>query len=283
MKRAVIIASAKGGLGKSTTARVFVDLARKAARRVAAWDLDTGTGSLAIVYESRDPEVGCASEDVRDRKARGAWLDSLYGDADDVVLDVPGGAMNDLLRFADGAAHLVEEMKLAGREVVVVSVIGTQRDSTLTPQNAIDTFGASVHHVVVKNGHYGDEDQFVVYDGFDDPESGERKFGNTATVVREAGGEVVFMRRLNVDAMQVLDLKGMTFAEGEFAAARIGRRWSSSVRHWLQDVEEAFAGTWLSANGEIAEHGSGSPAAAIKKPKRRGEQRGEVGEQLATA
>jgi hypothetical protein len=33
------------------------------------------------------------------------------------VLDVPGGAMADLLRFIDGASHLLDEMKLAGRDV----------------------------------------------------------------------------------------------------------------------------------------------------------------------
>jgi hypothetical protein len=268
MKRAIIIASAKGGLGKSTTARVFVDLARRAGRRVAAWDLDAGTGSMALVYPERDPEVGCGTEDVRSRKARGAWLDSLHGDADDVVLDVPGGAMADLLRFVDGAAHLVEEMKLAGREVVIVSVIGTQRDSTATPLDAIDTFGSAVHHVVVKNGHYGEEDQFLVYDGFDDPMTGQRRYGKPADDVRAAGGEVVFVRRLNVDSMQILDLEGMTFADGAFAAAKIGRRWSAYVRNWLTDVEEALAGSWLSANGEAG--ASADPA--VKKPKRRGEQ-----------
>jgi hypothetical protein len=267
VKRAFIIASAKGGLGKSTTGRLFVDLARRAGRRVAAWDLDAGTGSMALVYADRDPVVGCGTEDVRNPKARGAWLDSLHGDADDVVLDVPGGAMDDLLRFVDGAGHLVDEMRQAGREVVIVSVIGTQRDSTMTPLVAIEKFGSTVHHVVVKNGHYGDEDQFLVFDGFDDPVTGARRFGLPAKEVRDAGGEVVFVRRLNVDTMQVLDIEGMTFAEGAVGASRIGRRWSSYARNWLQDAEEAFAGTWLSVNGEVG----ASAASSAKKPKRRDE------------
>jgi hypothetical protein len=269
VKRAVVFVTAKGGLGKSTAARWFVDAARRAGRRVAAWDLDAGTGSMAIFYAERDPETGCATEDVRNRKSRGAWLDSLHGEADDVVLDVPGGAMADLLRFIDGASHLLDEMKLAGREVVIVSVIGTQRDSTMAPQTAIDTFGSTVHHVVIKNGHFAEEDQFLVYDGFDDPVTNERRFGKTAELVREVGGEVVFMPRLNVDAMQILDLENMTFAEGAFAAAKIGRRWSGFVRYWMQDMEEALAGSWLSANGEV---GPSADRAVKKPPKRRGEQ-----------
>ena len=187
--------------------------------------------------------------------------------------------MDDLLRFVDGAAHLVDEMRQAGREVVIVSVIGTQRDSTMTPLVAIEKFGSAVHHVVVKNGHYGDEDQFLVFDGFSDPITGERRFGKPAEDVRAVGGEVVFVRRLNVDAMQVLDLEGMTFADGAFAAAKIGRRWSSYVRNWLQDAEVAFDGTWLSANGEVG--ASAAVGAGVKKPKRRGEQPAGGEQQLA--
>jgi hypothetical protein len=264
VKRAIIVPSAKGGLGKSTTARALVDLFRRAGRKVAAWDLDAGVGSLAIVYPDRDPEVGCGTEDVRNTKARGVWMESLHGSADDVVLDVPGGALSDLLRFLGGGEHLMDEVKASGREVVVASVIGTQRDSTMTPLTAIELFGATVHHVVVKNGYFGEEDEFLVFDGFEDPKTGARRWGVAADKVREVGGEVVYLKRLNVAAMQVLDLEGMTFSEGAFAAEKLGRRYSSFVRYWLADVEKAFAGSWLSANG-VVEASSGE---ATKKEKR---------------
>ena len=153
LKRAIVLASQKGGVGKSTVAKAFIDLARRAGRRVSAWDLDRGTGSLALVYQVRDADVGCACEDVRATRAPGAWLDAFHGEADDVVLDVPGGAMGDLLRFCPGGADsLVDFVTKAGREFVLVSVIGTRRDSMTTAQDAVEAFGAPTHHVVVKNG-----------------------------------------------------------------------------------------------------------------------------------
>ena len=175
MCRGHTLSCQKGGVGKSTTARAFIDLARPTGRRVSAWDLDKGTGSLALVYQDRNAEVGCACEDVREKRSPGAWLDAFHGEADEVVLDVPGGAMGDLLRFCGpgGAESLVEFVSKAGRELVIVSVIGTRRDSMLTAQDAVEQFGSAVRHVVVKNGVFGDEQDFVVYDGYDDPATGD--------------------------------------------------------------------------------------------------------------
>src|SRR5450755_4584122 len=81
LKRAIVLASQKGGVGKSTVAKAFIDLARRGGRRVSAWDLDRGTGSLALVYQVRDADVGCACEDVRATRAPGAWLDAFHGEA----------------------------------------------------------------------------------------------------------------------------------------------------------------------------------------------------------
>jgi hypothetical protein len=258
-------------------ARVIIDLGRRAGRSVSAWDLDQGTGSLALVYRDRNAEAGCAVEDVRDKNAEGAWLDAFHGSADDVVLDVPGGAMDDLLRLcAGGAETLAQEARQAGRELVVVSVIGTQRDSTATPTAALNLFGSLAHHVVVKNGYFGEEEDFVVYEGLDDPATGERRFGKTAQRVREVGGEVVYLPKLNAIAMALVDQHEMTFAEGALAIEKLRRRHSTNIRAWLAIVEEALAGTWLSSKGEV----SSAPPIGAKK-RRGGQQQPEHIEQLA--
>ena len=179
--------------------------------------------------------------------------------------------MDDLLRlYTGGAATLVDEARQAGRELVVVSVIGTQRDSTATPQSAVDLFGSQVHHVVVKNGYFGEEEDFVIYEGFDDPATGERRFGKTAVLLREVGGEVVYLPKLNPITMALVDQHEMTFAEGAVAIGKLRRRHSTNIRAWLAMVEKSLAGTCLSSNGEAS-------AATIAVKKRRG------GQQLAAA
>ncbi len=254
MKRQLIFASLKGGVGKSYGARVFLDSARRAGRRISAWDLDGATGSLARRYPDRDPEVGAGTEDVRNPRAPGAWLDALYGGADDVLLDVPGGALGDLLRVIDGGAPaLAAEAKAASRELVVVSVIGTQPDATETPQEAIERFGASVHHVVMKNGFFGAVDDFVIYDGiFGLGEDGKgRKYGFTGELVREIGGEVVYLPKLNPITDALLGVENLTFVEGIEALDLLGRRHTANVRSWLASAEGALTGSWLCPKGDV--------------------------------
>lgn len=255
VRRQIVFASAKGGAGKTFGSRTFIDTARRAGRTVSAWDLDGATGSLALLYPSRDPEIGVATEDVREPRAPGAWLDALHSRADDVVLDVPGGALVDLLRVLDGgAASLVAEAKAADRELVIVSVIGIKRDATGTPQEAIERFGTAVHHVVLKNGYFGEESDFGIYDGIARPtpeDPNARKYGKTGAIVKAAGGAVVYLPKLNPWTDALLDVEGLTFVQGIEALEVIGRRHSSNVRAWLASAEEAMAGSWLCPKGVV--------------------------------
>ena len=253
MKRLLIYASLKGGVGKSFGARVFLDTARRAGRTVSAWDLDGNTGSLAILYPDRDPLVGVAIEDVRDPRCVGAWLEALYGDADDVLLDVPGGAFDDLLRVLEGgAASLVSEAKSSERELVLVSVIGTKKDSTPTPLDMIERFGVNdVHHVVLKNGFFGEPNAFLIYDGIRDVNGIVVEYGKAAPRVAAAGGEVVYLPKLNGEADTLLDAKALTFQVGSTAIEVLGRRHAANVRLWLGNAASAMAGTWLDPFGSV--------------------------------
>jgi hypothetical protein len=252
MKRLIIFASSKGGSGKSTSARAFIDLARRSGRTVAVYDLDGGTGSLAMLYKDRDPQVGAATENARDPDAPAAWLNDVHGDASDVVLDVPGGALGDLVRvLAGGAQTLVNEAKEAGREIVLVSVIGIKRDATLAPIEAIRMFGAGAKHIALKNGLFAPPDGFVVFDGL--TVNGTQKYGKAKLAVEEAGGAVIYMPKLDHITDAILDIEGYTFEAGGQAGKLIGRRAATNARYWLDLVETAFQGSWLDASGSVPE------------------------------
>ncbi|MFZ1124199.1 MAG: hypothetical protein WAN59_03540 [Candidatus Baltobacteraceae bacterium] len=252
-RRAVVFASSKGGAGKSFCAHAFLTIARRAERKVAAFDLDGGTSSLAILHGDRDPEVGVAIEDVRDEYAKGAWIDAFHGGADDVLLDVPGGAFEYLVRwFAGGAPSLVAEAKAANRELVIASVIGIKRDSIATVQQMVERFGGSVRHVVVRNEFFGQRpEDWIIFDGEPAPTAEDpnaRRFGKTSALVREVGGEIVALPRLPAATDAILEFHGLSFTDGASALEAIGRRHSSNVRYWLDSVEEAFANSWLRAS-----------------------------------
>jgi hypothetical protein len=268
MKRLVIFASSKGGSGKSTSARAFIDLTRRAGRTVAAYDLDGGTGSLAMLYKDRNPEIGAGTENARDPDAPAAWLNDVHSEADDVVLDVPGGALGDLVRVLSGGAKtLVNEAKEAGREIVLVSVIGIKRDATLAPIEAIRMFGNGAKHIALKNGLFAPADGFVVFDGL--MLDGVQKYGKAKIAVEEAGGVVIYFPKLDHITDAILDIEGYTFEAGWQAGKVIGRRASTNARYWLDLVETAFAGTWLDATGTV-------PGAAPSPNGKAGRQRAET-------
>jgi hypothetical protein len=197
----------------------------------------------------RDPEVSCGCEDIRDPNSQGAWLDAICGDANDVILDVPGGALGDLLRFAPGGApSLVDFVAKAGREFVLVSILGTRRDSMNTAQDAVEMFRSPTRHVVVKNGMFGREEDFIVFDGYEDPITHEQVYGATAAAVEAVGGEVVYLPELDSKTMDILDRRSMTFAVGAESAAAIGRKSAWYTRAWLDQIAVNFAGTYLSVN-----------------------------------
>ncbi len=250
MRREIVIASLKGGVGKSTLANVWLGAARAAGRVVSAWDLDGANGSLARRFPDNDPVVGCGKDDIRNPDSAFAWLDALYNPADDVILDVPGGAIGDLLRVVDGGpASLKAAAADAKREFVVVSVIGRGDDATETPQEAIEVFGRDgVHHVVVKNGFFGAEDAFDYFDGRDGA------YGETARAVRDAGGEVVYLPRLGDSTYAQVIRSGLTFAEAAsgmnaFTPPSWRNYWNT--RFWVEEAVKRLSGTWLAVDGNV--------------------------------
>lgn len=172
-RRLVIYAANKGGVGKSMLCRAHIDIARAANRNVAAYDLDAANGSVARLYSDRDPMVGAGIADITVERDS-SWLDVLDSSADDVVYDVPGGKMDALLRtFTGGGEAFAEYVAKSNRELVIVSPIGVKKDALHTITDAITAFGSSMkagttHHVIVKNGFFGDDSDFLVFDGYDD-------------------------------------------------------------------------------------------------------------------
>lgn len=252
-RRAVIVAANKGGVGKSFATRAWIDLTRSTARRVSAWDLDGANGSLGLYYQDEDPIVGIGLDDVSSSSST-AWLDAMYSDADDVILDVPGGKTAALYQtFVGGPEDLITFIRDSERRIVLVSVIGTKKDSLPTIADAIETFDSSVEHVVLKNGFFGSSDEFIIFDGTTD-DRGQKRFGKTRELAESARAAIVYLPKLSPATDAVLDEAGLSFAKGVDAATAIGRRHAFNVASWLKLVEKSYAHTPISIDGAAARH-----------------------------
>lgn len=266
VRRLLVCAANKGGVGKSMIVRAFIDLTRRMGRTVSGWDLDKYNGSLSRLYTPKGDSIadsiqGIGLNDITDQSARG-WVDAIYSDAQDVVLDIPGGRMKEFVTALSGipsdtedeqeltrSAELVARFVAdAGREFVLVSPIGRKKDSLVGFRDAAKYFGKSVHHVVVKNGFFGSVDQFEIFDG--DNSEGERRFGAMGDLARSLEAEILYVERLNSFADAVADYYDLSFAAATEARARIGRA-ALYTSYWLDGVEKAFRGSWLDVRGFV--------------------------------
>ncbi len=152
-RRAIFTTAPKGGVGKTYLAKLLYDLLPQHGRRISAWDLDAATGTFAI-YDD-----GIRTFDLNGATSTSSWLDDCHrADIDDVLVDVPGGRIDDLLRTFgdDSVSALVAAVAEGGREFVVINPIGVMIAETVTAQVTLNAFaGTGARVVIVKNGRFG--------------------------------------------------------------------------------------------------------------------------------
>src|SRR6185312_11909015 len=220
-RRTIVMTAPKGGAGKTHLAKITYDLLPQHGRSVAAWDLDAATGTFAVYDDA------IKTFDLNERRSGPSWLDDCYcPDIDDVLIDVPGGRIDDLLStFGDNSVDaLVKTVTGAGREFIIVNPIGVMIAETVTAQVTLNAFaGTSARIVIVKNGRFGDVDDFVIYDGVD--YGGERRYGATRELAERIGAETIFLPCLAPRLLAQVDAEQLRLvnAAGDVGIERLGR------------------------------------------------------------
>ncbi len=248
-RRLIATAAPKGGVGKTTVQKLLFDLLPEHGRRVVAWDLDFATGTFA------DYDDGIKTFDARGKRSSRSWIDDCYrDDVDDVLLDVPGGRIDDLVdTFADGNAEaLVTAVTESDRRFVLVNPIGVMVAEVLTAQMTLNLFGdTEARLVVLKNGRFGDKEDFIIYDGLE--HNGQMRYGATRQLAEHCGAETIFMPALAPKLMAQVDAERLRLidAAGPAGIATLGRLNAMRVRLYLSSIVEAWRGSSLDLGGEI--------------------------------
>lgn len=180
-KRLILVSGQKGGVGKSTFARILLDSLRGRGRSVAAFDGDGAVGHLlqfcgerqnGKLVPTQNPLIGVEGYDLRHRRDRERLLESLHVDAPVLLHDLPAGSLSSISEAVDvtgqTAIALVEAAKQMGYATTVVIVINTDKASARAVETTIRAFGDKAQYVVVKNLNGCTLDDFIVYDGFRD-------------------------------------------------------------------------------------------------------------------
>jgi hypothetical protein len=242
----------KGGAGKSTFLRGFLDLERNDGREIAAYDGDGSVGQLIQYYGERDesghpisdqdPLSGVVPFDVRTEGDRDTLVNLLDTDAERVLIDLPGGVLPELGRVIDGRpASLAEEARAAGYRPVVVIVVTPMMASVRSVRQVVETFGDLCEYVVVKNGFYGNSDQFPLYDGYTDGH-GNQIGGKGRAQLEEHGGITITMPPLQSRTYALLDLHNLRFADA-VEDGRLPRADRSRVHRWRKQLRKEIEPT----------------------------------------
>jgi CobQ/CobB/MinD/ParA nucleotide binding domain len=253
-RRVIATVAPKGGVGKTFIAKLLHDLLPTRGRRIAPWDLDAATGTFAIYAD------GIRTFDMTATNNSYSWLDDCYrDDIDDVLIDVPGGRIDDLLcTFGDNRVEaLVETVAATGRDLVIVNPIGVMIAETVTAQVTLKAFaGSTARVVIVKNGRFGAPQDFVIYDGVQIGD--ERRYGATGDLAANVGAETIFLNAFSPSLLAQADAERLRLIEaaGPNGALRLGQLGATRMRVQLATATTDFRGSSLDVDGAVPERGT---------------------------
>ncbi|QDL55002.1 hypothetical protein [Rhodoferax aquaticus] len=223
-KKAIFIASAKGGVGKSTVAKALLEYLRNqkkkdgTAVRVHAYDTDPNVGQLALAYGLKDKEGEYDVIENNNRPDAGVLMfdaksdadkfgDTLDTDADIVLMDLPGGLI-DLSYVYGDMKSFKDQYRQEGYEIVVLCVITQVQASGASVTKVMDIWGDDVTYVVAKNQSFGNDEDFYFFDG-----ELATQFGNPAAKVLAAGGKIISFPALDHGTFALVDKWLVTFSQ----------------------------------------------------------------------
>lgn len=248
--RLVLFSSNKGGVGKSILMRGIVDLNRAARRIVSAWDLDGQNASSSNFYADDNPLVGMGQDDISDAESVD-WVDAMYDlRADDVMLDIPGGRTPALYTtFGRDASSFLRAIAKTGRDLVCVIPISDEEDSLEGIIDAIEHFGTSAKYVIVKNGRFGNPDDFVALEGPYSDYPGLKRWAHVMESAREHNASIVYVPALLPQTRLYLSSNRISFEEAiqDGAWRRLSRKRATVVEEWMHELEVAIAETPIAA------------------------------------
>lgn len=220
------VTGGKGGVGKSTFARVLMHLLQNKGVTLSAYDGDPDNAQLYRYY--RNSGSGVQRVAIGEQGKADALINDMDQHKTDVILvDVAAGGSKSLLAM-ENDMRLLSDAPEMGYRFTVVSVLSRIKDSVNLLKASIDmTESYPVHHIAVKNLYFGEADRFRLFDA-----------SKTKNRLLEGGGQVLEMPELFDDTYELLDQQNLTFGDALKPESGLTRAHRSRVYQWLQNFEQ---------------------------------------------
>jgi hypothetical protein len=250
---AVFVTGSKGGSGKSTFSNLLTDYYRTLDISTAAYDGDKDNETLAQHYGQRttdgelaavqDPLLGVETFNIREPNERDIMLTVLNREARRIIIDLPGGGVEDVADVLPDTDMFFGAFVDAGIMPIVCIAISNVKPSAASVAAIIEKFGSRPRYVVIKNGHFGNE--FPAFDGtmFE----GRQRFGRPRRLLEEHGGQIVVMPKIQAETYGRWDIASCGLAEAETHGYMQQPADGLRIRAWRKQFANALAGTVLEA------------------------------------
>jgi hypothetical protein len=216
-----LVAGSKGGVGKSMVTMALVDLLREQGKNVFLVECDN---SNPDVWKAHKDEIRCELVNLDEAEGWIRLLNICDTNREHVVV-VNTAARNNaaVTRFGSTLNNSLDEL---GRELITFWVINRQRDSLELLREFMSAIPRSVLHVV-RNGYFGDERKFELYNSSSARDQIEKKGGKSLTFAELADrvADDLYSKHLSVGtAARTLPL---------------GNR--AELSRWRNEVKKGFA------------------------------------------
>ncbi len=224
-KRIYLVGGSKGGVGKSLVTMATVDYLK-----------EQGESVLLIESDTANPDVWKAYKDITETELLNldeadGWISlvNLCDSKPDSVVVVNSAARNNIGVSAYGET-LNGTLAELNRELVTLWVINRQRDSLELLKEYMDAIPNAMIHVV-RNGYFGEEKKFELYNG-----------SKVRALVEERGGKSITFPDLADRVSDDLYSKRLTIAAAskEFPIGNRAElsRWRGGVKKVLEGIAD---------------------------------------------
>lgn len=269
-KQLIVMLSEKGGEGKTTFAKALTDFKRRGPvyeagkpvqdaagnpvcvkRKVLVVDCNPKVGQLADAYGLKDgtglydPKAnldsmfeGVMTVDIKDKTKCGALVDFIDMEPDDILLDMPGGSVNDVAAVFSTVGQFIKEFQdEGGYEVIVIMVISHLIPSAKNIQPIMSAWSAADRFVVVKNTGRAPADKFIFFDG-----EYSARAGHPLQTLRDRDGVVIRMPRIEDDTYALFDAEQISFSDAaDKNKSPFNRQDRGRMRMFLQESDDEIA------------------------------------------
>jgi hypothetical protein len=225
------VGGTKGGVGKSMTSLLVLDQLIEGGHQVLFLETDTNNPDVYRCLQ-RDPkaapELALPGVIMQTAKLseRVGWLelvDLIDAHRDRFVVVNTAANLGDAIREYGAVLH--QSLPELGRRLVTLWLMNRQRDSMDQLREHIQLFpGTTVH--AVRNGYFGSENQFELYNS-----------SRLRTQIEETGGKSLTLPDLADRVADALYTQRMTISDG-MAKMGIGNR--AELRRWRDEAHQVF-------------------------------------------